>query len=56
MCRRSNYTQNAPQYERDCEYRISSNDVTQIQFLTQKLCPVEKKNIDIVFYKLGHCH
>ena len=24
MCKRSNYTQNAPQYEGDCEYRISS--------------------------------
>ena len=24
MCKRSNYTQNAPQYEGYCEYRISS--------------------------------
>ena len=24
MCKRSNYTQNAPRYEGDCEYRISS--------------------------------
>ena len=24
MCKMSNYTQNAPQYEGDCEYRISS--------------------------------
>ena len=26
MCKRSNYTQNAPQYEGDCEYRITSNN------------------------------
>ena len=25
MCKRSNYTQNAPQYEGDCEYRITSS-------------------------------
>ena len=24
MCKRSNYTQNSPQYEGDCEYRITS--------------------------------
>ena len=27
MCKRSNYTQNAPQYEGDCEYRISSINI-----------------------------
>ena len=26
VCKRSNYTQNAPQYEGDCEYRITSNN------------------------------
>ena len=26
MCKRSNYTQNAHQYEGDCEYRITSNN------------------------------
>ena len=25
MCKRSNYTPNSPQYEGDCEYRITSN-------------------------------
>ena len=32
MCKRSNYTQNAPRYEGDCEYRISSitNDIDSI--------------------------
>ena len=25
MCKRSNYTQNSPQYEGDCEYRITSS-------------------------------
>ena len=30
MCKRSNYTQNSPQYEGDCEYRITSNKVFRL--------------------------
>ena len=37
MCKRSNYTPNSPQYEGDCEYRITShnnNFVTSIARVT----------------------
>ena len=41
MCKRSNYTQNAPQYEGDCEYRITSSTLVRLQ---------EKFEIDYSFF------
>ena len=34
MCKRSNYTQNSPQYEGDCEYRITSVECVSEQRVT----------------------
>ena len=46
MCKRSNYTQNAPQYEGDCEYRISSNHILHcaLHRNTQKLVCANLEN------------
>ena len=47
MCKRSNYTQNSPQYEGDCEYRITSLKDVHIWIIlvqdTSLLCLSQKK-------------